>query len=82
MLVSAIEIPTYPSLKVLQILRTNPVTTATNDRSFGALRYLKTYLRFTTKEAHLNGLALLYVHRNLSITFEHVIDEFHANIVG
>ena len=40
------------------------------------MRYLKTYLRYTTKEDRLNGLALLYVHRNLNIDFEHVIDEF------
>ena len=44
---------------------TGPVTTATNERSFSALRYLETYLRFTTKEAHLNALALLFVHRHL-----------------
>ena len=58
-LLSAKEIHTYPFLEVLlQILTTDPVTTATNDRSFSVLRYLKTYLRFTTKEARLNGLVL------------------------
>ena len=31
-------------------MTTGPVTTATNERSFSALRYLETYLRFTTKE--------------------------------
>ena len=40
----------YPSLAVLiQILATQPVTTATNKRSFSAFKYLKTYLRNTTK---------------------------------
>ena len=35
----------YPSLAVLiQILATLPVITATNKRSFSALKYLKTYL--------------------------------------
>ena len=67
----------YPSLAVLiQILATLPVTTATNKRSFGALKYLKTYLRNTTKEVRLNGLALLYVHRDISLDFEQVIAEF------
>ena len=61
--------------EVLQILTTGPVGTATNERSFSALRYLKTYLPFTTKEDRLNGLALLYVPA-LIINFEHVIDEF------
>ena len=58
-----------------QILATLPVTTATNKRSFSALKYLKTYLRNTTKEVRLNGLALLYVHR-IRLDFEQVIAEF------
>ena len=64
-------IDSYPSLAVLiQILATLPVTTAKNERSFSALKYLKTYLRNTTKEMRLNGLALLYVHRDISLNFE------------
>ena len=76
-LLSAKEIHTYPSLKAfLQILTTGPVTTATNERSFSALRYLKTYLLITTKEARLNELVLLFVRRDLNINFKPVIDEF------
>ena len=76
-LFSAKEMETYPFLKViLQTLKTLPISTATNDRSFGALKYLKTYLRTTMKEARLNGLALLYVRRDLNLNYEHVIDEF------
>ena len=67
----------YPFLAVLiQILSSLPITTATNERSFRALKYLKTYLRNTTKEMRLNGLALLYVHRDISLDFEQVITEF------
>ena len=67
----------YSSLTVLiQILATLPVTTATNKRSFSALKYLKTYLRNTTKKVRLNGLALLYVHRDISLDFQQVIAEF------
>ena len=67
----------YPFLAVLiQILATLPVTTATNNRSFSALKYLKTYLRNTTKEVRLTGLALLYVHCDISLYFELVIAEF------
>ena len=69
------EIHTYLSLEVLQILTTGAVTAAANERSFNALRYLKTYLRFTTKESRLNEL-VLFVHRDLNINFKHVIDEF------
>ena len=63
----------YPSLAVLiQILATLPVKTATNERSFSVLKYLKTYLRNTTKEMRLNGLAL----RDINLDFEQVIAEF------
>ena len=76
-LLSAKEIHTHPSLKaLLQILTTGLVTTTTNERSFSALSYLETYLRFTAKEARLNGLVLLFVHRDLNINFKHMIDEF------
>ena len=79
-LLSAKEVHTYPSLQVLrQILTTGPITTATNERSFSALRYLETYLRFTTKEASLSGMVLLFVYRDLNINFKHVIDEFSRN---
>ena len=63
-------------------MATSPVTTATNECSFSALSYLKTYLRLATKEDRLNGFALLYVHRDLMINIEQVIDEFsRKNVV-
>ena len=66
----------YPSLAVLiQISTTLPVTTATNKRSFSTFKYLKT-MQNTTKEVRLNGLALLYVDRDISLDFEQVIAEF------
>ena len=66
----------YPSLAVLiQILASLPVTTATNKCLFNALKYLKTYLRNTMKEMHSNGLALLHIHRDISLDFEQVIAE-------
>ena len=80
MLLSAKEIHTYLSLEVLLQILTTPVTTATNERLLSALRHLKTYLRFTTKEARLDGLVLLFVHRDLNINF--VIDEFSRKSRG
>ena len=76
-LLSAKEIHTYQCLEVLlQMLRTGLDTTATNKRLFSALRYLKTCLRLTMKEARLNGLVLLFVHHDLNINFKHVFDKF------
>ena len=76
-LIIAEEMDSYPSLAVLvQILGALSVTTATNERSFSFFKYLKTSLQNTTKEVRLNGLALLYVHRDINVDFEQVIAEF------
>lgn len=48
---------------LLQLLCTLPVTTSTAERSFSALRRLKTYIRSTVMEERLNGLALLNIHQ-------------------
>ena len=50
--------------KLLNIFATQPVSTATPERSFSALRRLKTWLRNKTKENRLTGLALMHLCRN------------------
>lgn len=63
----------YILLKLLAVL---PVSVATVERTFSSLRRLKSYLRNTTSENRLNGLALLSIHRDFAITNEAVLDEF------
>jgi hypothetical protein len=48
---------------LLQLFLTIPVTIATSERTFSALRRLKTYLRTTMAQDHLNHLLLLYCHK-------------------
>lgn len=48
---------------LLQIFLTIPVTTATSERTFSALRRLKTYLRSTMSQDRLNHMLLLYCHK-------------------
>jgi len=67
---------TFPAIHcLLHILVTLPVTTASAERSFSTLRRLKTYLRNTTSEERLNGLALLQIHRDLRVEVDEVLDE-------
>lgn len=54
----------YMLLKILAIL---PFTTFSNERSFSTFKRLKTYLRNSTGQTRLNGLALL----NEVIVFVH-----------
>jgi len=44
------------------------MSTAFAERSFSTMRRLKTYLRTSTSENRLVGLALLNIHRNIFIT--------------
>lgn len=65
----------FPTVhKLLKILITLPVTTASSERSFSSLRRLKTYLRNTTGENRLNGLAVMNIHRDLVVTTDEIID--------
>lgn len=55
----------YPNINnILKLLLTLPVGSCSCERSFSALRRLKTWSRTTMKGERLNGLALLYVHRD------------------
>ena len=52
--------------KLVRIYLTNPVTTATGERSFSALRCIKTYLRWSTmSQQHLNNRMFFNVHKDL-----------------
>ena len=49
--------------KLLRILLTVPVTTATAERTFSVLRRLKTFLRSTMGQARLNLVLLLHIYK-------------------
>ena len=68
---------TFPSISILlRTFATIPVTTATRERSFSALKYVKSYLRSTMREDRLNGLAQLFINKDLMLNHDGVIDEF------
>jgi len=46
------------------------------ERSFSALKFIKNYLRFTMTNERLNGLGLLFVHPDITLDYDAVIDEF------
>ena len=58
---------TFPNLFVLlRIGATLPVTSATCERSISTLRFLKNELRSTMTNKGLNGLSLMFIHRDLT----------------
>ena len=71
---------TFPAIfTALRILGTIPVTSCQCERSISSLRQLKTFLRSTMEQERLNGLALMLVHRDITIDLNAVINMF-ANL--
>ena len=46
------------------------------ERSFSVLKFIKNYLRSTMTDERLNGLALLFVHPDITLDYDAAIDEF------
>lgn len=67
----------FPNIfTMLNIFSILPVTTASVERSFSTLKRLKTYLRNSTSENRLNGLALINVHRDIDLDIDSILDVF------
>ena len=67
----------YPNILVaLKILATLPITSCECERSFSSMRRLKSCFRSTMGGDRLNGLSLMYVHREIVPDTEEVIDLF------
>jgi len=49
---------------LLQIVHTIPVTSATAEHTFSALRCLKTFLRSSMLQSRLNNCMILHVHKD------------------
>ena len=61
---------------LLRILCTLPVTSCSFERSFSALKRIKTFLRSSMGNERLTALTLLHIHRDIEIDIPEVIDEF------
>ena len=51
-------------MQLFKLILVLPSTNAVNERSFSAMRRLKTYLCTTMKQERLNHLSLLHVHKD------------------
>ncbi|KAJ8041249.1 Zinc finger MYM-type protein 1 [Holothuria leucospilota] len=50
-------------MKVAKLLLVMPATNAVSERSFSALKRVKTYLRSTTTDSRMNNLMVLHIHK-------------------
>ena len=66
----------FPNIHtLLQIAVTQPVTSCECERSISKLRLLKSVRRSTMTEERLNGLALLSVHRDISLDLDILLND-------
>ena len=65
---------------LIRILLTMPAANATSERTFSALRKIKTYLRSTMSQTRLNNLMTLHVHklRTDALDSSKIAEEFVA----
>ena len=61
---------------LLRIFATIPASVAEAERSFSALKLLKTYLRSTMTEERVSALALAYIHSDMKIDSDVIISKF------
>ncbi|XP_065939478.1 52 kDa repressor of the inhibitor of the protein kinase [Magallana gigas] len=67
----------FPNIyKVLLILITMPVSTASAERSFSAMKRIKSYLRATMRQERFSGLALMHVHKTFNFDYDEAIRTF------
>lgn len=67
----------FPNVrKLLRIAATMPLTSCSAERCFSAMKILKSRLRSTMDDERLNGLALIYIHKDKDISLERVINNF------
>lgn len=66
------------TLKFLNLIKTLPVTTASNERLFSSLKSVKSYLRTTTKDERLSDLMVIEVQKQEAkqINLENAVDIF------
>lgn len=70
----------YPNVRnLLRIAVTLPLTSCSAERCFSAMKILKSRLRSTMLDERLNGLALMYIHKDKDIALETVISKFAMN---
>jgi len=51
---------------ILRLYMTVPITSATSERSFSALKVVNTYLRSSMSEKRLNNCFILHVHKEIT----------------
>ena len=73
----AINRDLYPAIyTIISIILTMSVSSATSERSFSAMRRVKSYLRSTIGDEQLSNLSLMHIHRHVQVDLNIIIGDF------
>ena len=67
----------YPNIStVLHVLSVTPVTSASTERANSALKFVKSDRRLTMGQDRLNSLLLLYIHQDIKLDYDAIVDTY------
>ena len=68
-------------MKVAKLIMVMPARNATSERSFSALKRLKTYMRSSMGHSRLNNLMFIHIHQDMTdnMDLNHVAKDFIKN---
>ena len=71
---------TYPIIKLIVLVLVLPITSASGERAFSAMKIIKTRLRSKMSQDFLQSLMLVGIEKELadSISNNQIIDRYHA----
>lgn len=72
----AVNDMSFPNITCILLIA--PVTSASVEWANSALAYVKTELRSTMSETCLNNLILLFVHKDIKLDYNEVVDDFRS----
>ena len=61
---------------ILGLLKIAPIKSATVERSNSSLRFVKSCFRGTMREDRLNALSLLFIHKDVALDYDAIIDDY------
>jgi hypothetical protein len=62
--------------KIINLLLLTSVTSSSTERANSSLKLIKNVMRSTMGEDQLNALLLLYVHRDIKLDYDKIIDDY------
>ena len=61
---------------IISFLLTMSVSSQTSERSFSAMRHVKSYLRSTIGDEPMSNLSLMHIHKHVQVELDIIIDDF------